>query len=630
MVKAKFLIIVALCVSFAISENTFAQVAVDPLLVDFGTAYYGDVVSAKNITLTNNGIEAVKIISAEYSNTSFATFVAQGDTRLQAGDNFILRVKPTESYIGAYAGSLTFKIENQNDVVVDLRATIAARPAESWMFYFTREEVNIDCTAGSDYCEASVPFEVSSNNGCLGYANPIDFSRAVAADIELKFNPCSQVLSPDLMGDPSYSRIYEEKYGGCDTETRSECTIVAKFQRLAISLISEDCHLRGEILFTISGVENVAQCTNLKVSRKRQKTDPGTGAPVFAGDGVTPVMELYDFYPGESFFQEMSVTAQFPVLSGSSRPDNVRVAVTRLDATPVENNTDLHYYSAFIKTIAVDNTVPSLDFALRFKDGKGGFVALPSNIVIEKIDWTADGVIEQSSSGIDAYQFRNYVYASNTEPLIRAVVSASYTNKAGVKQSLLIKSNELRLYTPNKLVCKDGTPPKVYTVPPVMRPERAPTRPIYTNVSNFELPDYTDYAGDGDLTYVQAGWWHGGAAKNGVWDPWINDNSERVGRKTFTFNNALPWEIYQLCPISDVVLPENPQNEQVVLDGTNFGYYNACADPNKLVCPVERDGSISWNLTWTVYGWLCIRNTCLLLPDVPMQSNAGEAWGCDE
>lgn len=613
-----------------VPTKAFAVVSADQALADFGTNYFGDIVQQKNIVLTNNGEPAIILKEVNYSSTSFATLIASGSPTIQAEESYTLRVKLTETAVGTYNERVTFRFENQADIVVDLKAVITERPLDSWMFFFTKEEINIDCTTGADYCEASVPFEIVSNGGCLSYADPIEFATAVANDIELSFNPCSQIYHPDLMGDPSYAMVYEETNGGCATETTAECTVVAKFVRPSISTVSEDCRLTGQMNFTISGGANVGQCTNLKVSRQRQAKDPVTGALLFEANGITPIMETYDHIAGENLLLQTAVKANFPGLGGTSSPDNIQISVTKLNLPPIQDLSDLTYYSAFIKVINIDNQIPSVDFALRHMDAKGGFVALPANITIEKVEWTADDVVVKNAAGADAFQFLGYVYNKAAEHMVRAIVYASFLNKAGAKVNLIMKSNELRLYTPNSLLCEDETPPKIFTIPPVMRPDRAPTRPIYTNINVDQTPDYGNHSGVGDLNFIKAGWWHGGAAKDGTWDAWINDNTRRVGRRKFTFINALPWEIYQLCPISDVALPANPQGETVTLPGTAFGYYNACADPTKLGCPIEQDGKIAWNLTWTVYGWLCIRQTCMLLPDGMISTNEGEAWGCDE
>ena len=195
---------------------------------------------------------------------------------------------------------------------------------------------------------------------------------------------------------------------------------------------------------------------------------------------------------------------------------------------------------------------------------------------------------------------------------------------------MIMRSNELRLYTPTPDICSDGSIPNVFTIPPILRPDGAPTRPLYTNVDALGLPDYSSYTGTGDLTFIPGGFWRGGAAKNGVWNTWINNNAKRVGSRAYTFTNALPWEIYWICPIADITLPQVLNGENATLPGTTFGYYNACADPENLRCPVESDGRIAWNLTWTTYGWLCIKHTCLLQMDENPNPGAGEAWNCDE
>lgn len=609
-----------------------AQVDPNPASVDFGTIDYNSDSPQINITLTNNHGTNVFLSSFTFSNTSFALVIASGSTTLEPGDSIIYRIRVAETAVGTYNATLTFTFDAVPDVVIPLTASIDYPADASWIFYFLQEIVHIDCQAGDDFCQGIVPFEVATLNGCNGFASPNDFAAQVSAEIELTFNPCNLIYHPDLLGDPSFGMVYEQKNGGCLYETGAECEIVAVFDRPNISLVSQDCQLRGNLAFTITGQDNVAQCTNLTVQRERQAVDPDTQEPLFEPDGQTPIMETYDYQTEESFFLATMAIAHFPVSGGTSATDNIQIAVTRLGAPDVEDITDLNYYSAFLKVSNIDNTVPSLDFILRFKNSAGSFVALPSNVTINQIEWILDGVVDHVDIGALINQWNGYVFDPSSEHIVRAVVYATFTNGLDQTFNVIMSSNELRLYTPDPFLCEDESAPVITTIPPTMSPVGAPNRPIYTNVSGdtIKVPDYMDYTGGGDVDYVPNGFWHGGAARNGIWDPWINDNTLRVGRKVYTFTNALPWEIYQLCPIPTIALPTVSNGETVTLPGTSFGYYNACADPQNLSCPMENDGTVAWNLTWTVYGWLCIKHTCLLQQDANPRPGAGEAWNCDE
>lgn len=606
-------------------------VAVEPTALDFGDTYPGDAPPQKTLTITNYMEESVAVTNYVYSNNEdFKLVTASGNVILAPSESLILRIGFYATGIADYDETLTISFDKHPDIIVPLTGSVLERPDPAWLFFFTEETVHIDCDAGSTFCEGEVPFEIVSTSGCMGYIDPILFAEQISNEVELAFNPCSLIHHPELIGDPSYGIVFEEKNGGCLSELNAECEIIAKFDRSSVSLISEDCHLRGSIAFTITGENNVAQCTDLTIQKERQSVDEMSGEPLFEDDGVTPIMETYDFVTNESFFLASSATAHFPNSGGVSGPDNILIAVTRINPGGIDDYKDLNYYSAYIKVISLDNEIPSLDFALRFKDSRGSFVALPSNVNIDLIEWVADGTVVSSGAGVDAHRFEGYVYDNSSEHIVRAIVHVSFTSSNDQVYNLIMRSNELRLYAPTPGLCEDETAPTIFTIPPVMRPPGAPTRPIYTNVTPLNLPDYQSYTGNGDTNHVQTSYWTGGAAKDGVWGGWSNDNTLRVGKRTYTFSNALPWEIYQLCPVADIALPSNPHGENITLPGTSFGYFNACADPSLLRCPKESDGRVAWNLTWTVYGWLCMKHSCLLLQDANPNPGAGEAWNCEE
>ena len=354
------------------SSTPTGVVVAEPSPMDFGETFSGDAPLQQNLVITNYLDTNTTITGYTFSNNdTFRLVAATGSINMSPDDSIILRLGFYATDIGSYSETLTISFNNYDDIVVPLMGIVSEKPDPSWLFYFTEEVVHLDCVPGSDYCEGVVPFEVASTDGCLGYINPVQFAESVAGEIELSFNPCNLIYYPDLIGDPSYGMVYEEKNGGCTAELSSACEIVAQFDRESISLVSQDCHLRGSIAFTITGEENVAQCTNLTVERERQSVDELTGEPLWESDGVTPIMEFYDYIANENFFLSTNVTAAFPADGGISGKDNITIAVTKLTDDIVEDQTELSYYSAYIKAVGIDNSVPALDFALRFKNSKG-------------------------------------------------------------------------------------------------------------------------------------------------------------------------------------------------------------------------------------------------------------------
>ena len=193
-------------------------------------------------------------------------------------------------------------------------------------------------------------------------------------------------------------------------------------------------------------------------------------------------------------------------------------------------------------------------------------------------------------------------------------------------KTITYRSNEIRFFAP--VSCEDDEEPVCTYRPPLLRPipsdpgliERT-NRPIFTGLIDTngdgegDTADYSHYTGvacDSCLatsrSYVENGYWTGRAAKDGIWNDWVADSTRgRVGYRYFTFINARPWDLYNLCP------------RTIETPAIGADRYDACADPNSLRCPSagsERtiEGDSQPTVLWTVDGWECWNYLCKELP----------------
>ncbi|QTA78476.1 immunoglobulin-like fold-containing [Desulfonema limicola] len=585
--------------------------------INFGTFHIGQSLPVRNLTIINNHPENdLTILDFQFTgpdSSCFKVISTSGTTQMAPTESLTVVLQFTPSRLGTHNADYIIVSDDaaSSAITISLTGIQEDYPDNQWVFYFSEESIVIDCPQAGDYCQAETWFEVSPplNSNCGDSSTPLDFAKAVADNMQLSFSPCSQIIAPDLIGNPSYGIIYETRNGACETESNAKCVLQAAIVPASVTLTGNDCHVKGKLKISVSGTDNVKNCTNYSYEDTDENGDPVT------------------INTGFHFFLTSGVTAFFPHTGETSYEDNLEIIVTGTQDQDVEDYTDLEYYRASIRVTDLEGTL--VDFELRFRDATGSYVALPSAVSVTKIDWTVDDILTWSASAPDGFMWTDYDFPG-TEHKIRALVHISFNSSSGTV-NVVLKSNELRLYVPNPGTCADGTVPKVRNVPPVLKPDTAPARAIFSNVTVDNIPDYGNYTGTGDLFNISPGYWHGGAAKGGVWGSWVNDNNAgRAGTRKFTFKNALPWEVYELCPVVDVELPEVLNSETVDLDGDGPGYYNACADTKNLICPIETDGMIAWNLAWTTYGWLCLRHVCIFQEDNTINVDQGEFWNCDE
>jgi hypothetical protein len=382
----------------------------------------------------------------------------------------------------------------------------------------------------------------------------------------------------------------------CPTETNALCRVSASLDRASLRLINGlNCSVEGRLVLEITGAENVRNCID------GTYTDPETGSsygPLFLN--VTT-----------------QVGIRVPAISPAERETDyltIRIVGPTGEVITYE---DVSTYTALIGIRSIHDA-DQVDFVLRFKDHLGRYVSLPDSIVVHHIDWTVNGQIVYSGDAT-ATEWRNYRFPG-TEVEVRVYVYVGFDPGDGNLVEMTMSSNGIRLYNPSGVVCPDGTDPVCHTIPPVVRPPGAPDRPIFTSAYDvnsdgfLDVADYHSYTGSGALEFVEQGYWYGGAARDGQWDGWVDDNSAgRLGYRYYTFVNASPWDVYELCPASSYLLPGAGAGNPGEITGHGTGIYNACLDAASLECPRDLDNNPKWYLGWTTYGWWCVEYVCNFL-----------------
>lgn len=464
-------------------------------------------------------------------------------------------------------------------------------------FNVVEPEVVLECSSPS-HCEGDVWFRIDPAIRLkCNEVTPLEFVDQIRIAV-MDFDPCSSVWPPYLNGDPSYSIVTFEGHP-CPSDMNALCRISATMDRASLTLVNlSNCSVEGRLFFEITGAGNVRNCLD------GSYTDPETGS------SYSPLF--------------LNVTTQVgitvPAISPTERETDYLSLKVVGPTAEVITYEDVSTYTALISVKNVHDA-DRVDLVLRFKDHLGRYVFLPDSIIVHRIDWTLDNETAFTGDMSSALEWSCHFPGREIE--VRAYIYVEFDPGEGDPVEMTMVSNGIRLYNPSGVICPDGTDPLCHTIPPVIRPAGAPDRPIFTNAYDvnsddfLDVADYDQYtgldAGDyGNTDFVEDAYWYGGAARNGRWTGWVNDNAAgRLGYRYFTYVNANPWDVYELCPISEYQLPAVLAGDPGgITVGENTGYFNACLDPGGLECPRDLNNNPKWYLSWTTLGWWCIEYVC--------------------
>lgn len=439
----------------------------------------------------------------------------------------------------------------------------------NFWFTVTKGSIGLSCTSPTR-CEGYTDFKMGHNlfGGNIGPSSLTDSAYLdwLRANMSLFFTPCySQAQSLHVL----YGEINtcEPIHNLTDPHA---CYVKAVIDSDSISIVpNTGGNITGTLKFSIEGATDVNNCKDYSYT---------------APDGALLV-------ENQSF--QMNTSLQMKVATEYTTTQAMNLYMVK-QATAISSASELAGYSAKIVVDHLD-TGSTVHFRLFFTDTNGHEVLLPSNITVTSTDWKVANTVKTTGNSLIPTFSEIFV---GTTARVRADVNVTYN---GI--NLVYHSNELEMSAPAINCGTTGTPVCV-DLPPAMRPPNAPERPIY---SKTYIPGTTLIG-----SIATNGYWgtsSSGGTTNTFEDQWIDDNGKgRNGYTTYTFVNAQPWDVYQLCPESQYVRPANTTN-----------YYNACMDPAGLVCPPARTNISEWYAAWTVDGWWCIQSPCMdiILSDSP-------------
>lgn len=437
--------------------------------------------------------------------------------------------------------------------------------------------------------------------------------------MRLSFDPCF-IDRPDNYGNlpDGYNVAARLDYGSspCPSAGTPLCLITASIDPDSVALTDYDaCIVEGNIVFTVSGAENVANCRNLphKIPDPEDPTrETVTRSDVSVVFNTTIAPDIARHYGG-------------PITLGQF----FTLVVPGQKSQEINDFSPLGAYEVEIRVVEARGNTATLKAYI--VDASGHYTTFPSNVTPVSGSWTGATVQPGAGDAFESTRIATVSLPQSGEFRVRytLTVRATVTDAEGNPETknVTYRSNEIRFFAP--ISCEDEDRPVCLYRPPLLRPippedlmDRT-RRPIFTGLVDTdgdghpETPDYSHYTGRAcdsclatERSYVDRGYWTGMAAKDGIWEDWVADPTRgRVGYRFFTFVNARPWDVYNYCPRTTILRPSNGFGDRV---------YDSCLDPKTLACPTGQgrgivDGS-EYTLLWTVNGWECWNYLCKELP----------------
>ena len=486
-----------------------------------------------------------------------------------------------------------------------------------YTFSLSRNWVVFDCSQNS--CEAEVVFSITPVTDLHGEAleefcrNSEPHVLPVVRSMALSFDPCFTEIPDNYheLPDGYHSAVRLDAPGSftCSEAGNSLCLMEAHPDPESVRLSDpQACIYEGRIVFRISGAENVARCRNLPhrttdPENPPQKIVAPSDVPAYVHVNVIPQINVPDrlYYHGTYLTLEV-------------RGEREREA---------GNPSFLEAYEIRIRVVEADPITKVATLKAYILDAMRHYTSFPSNVRTLRGSWIRATPVGGSGDPFESTRVAT-VRLGGSELTVRYILDVEVLLQDGegdtTSHRLTFKSNEIRFFTP--VSCGEDTAVCVYR-PPILRPVPPESlvdrvdRPIFTGLVDTDgdgqgdTSDYSSYTGTAcssclstDRSYVDSGYWRGGAARDGVWYDWVADPSRgRVGFRRFVFKNARPWDVYVYCPRTEIVRPSggNP--------------YDACLDPRGLVCPESAGtGRIvegeEYTVVWTADGWQCWNFLC--------------------
>ena len=593
-----------------------ACLTVDPSgSLDFGTVQTGAVLS-RTVKVENHcsGPVVVEDISVGPSDRCISIFSANfgasragsNSFRLEPSSSALIKVDFSPGQEGDYSCSLGFSNNATGRVSLGLHGrAVPALTLTDYNFSLVRHgDVIFEC--GADRCTATVGFTAVPQNVKSGFENPPDcpdegFLQAVKG-MSVEFDPCVVELHQFMQLPSAYDAAVRLDYNlvPCPHSIGPACRMNAELDPSSVHWTNPAvCQASGVIKITIDGEQNIARCRNLPMV---VTTDNGTKVVQSNNSAVitTAFNPSLGNTPYRLFAEDNVVTLRVPVA---------------VNATVTEPQ-GLRAYELFIKVTGADPQGKTARVEAFVRDAQNNLGdSFPQNVQVQSATWTG-GVTPSAGSSLQSVRMVTVPLPDSGEKVVRLTVTATAHIKDGDKEQtvhVVWRSNELRFYSPAGC----SGPTTCVERPPVLRPQGAPDRPIFTGLLN-NMPDYNNYTGTAapgalapSLSYVDEGYWLGGAGKDGEWHNWVEDPTVgRVGYRFYTFKNAEPWDLYAMCPQSEYQLPAG----NAVLPGQHADdrFFNACVDENALDCSIYRTDASknAWDLAWTTDGWWCVKYFC--------------------